>query len=224
MRNLLISLGLLALALTHSHASAQARAFTIRNDGGSRIQFVSDAPLETITGVTAAVSGDLTLDVNELASARGRVSAQVATIRTGIDLRDEHLRSDRWLDATRFPRATFEITSVSGATAIRPNEAVELEVHGRFTIHGVTKDVTASARVRYVPLTDEMRSTPGMTGDILRIQAKFHVNLTDFGVSVPAIVRLKVSDDILVNVSLRAIAGPAHPAPAATSTAPAAAH
>src|SRR5690242_9461254 len=91
-------------------ASAQARTFESRNDGGSRIQFISDAPLETITGVTTHVTGQLTVDPNNLATARGTIAVRIATIRTGIDLRDEHLRAENWLNAQAYPNATFEIT------------------------------------------------------------------------------------------------------------------
>ncbi len=48
-----------------SVASAQARTFRARGDGGSRIQFVSDAPLETMTGVSSNVSSELSVDPND---------------------------------------------------------------------------------------------------------------------------------------------------------------
>lgn len=208
MRNVHTSLGLLAVGLVlqmTSVASAQARTFRVRNDGGSRIQFISDAPLETITGVSSHVTGDLTVDPNNLAASRGTIAVRIATIRTGIDLRDEHLRSDSWLDAQRYPNATFEIVRVEGADRLVPNQAVNLRIHGRFTLHGVTRDVVANARVRLIPLNDELRAAR-IDGDVLRGQASFRVRLTDYNVSVPLPVRLKVANEIRVNVTIRAIA------------------
>lgn len=208
MRNVHTSLGLLAVGLVlqmTSVASAQARTFRIRNDGGSRIQFISDAPLETITGVSSHVTGDLTVDPNNLAASRGTIAVRVATIRTGIDLRDEHLRGDGWLDAQRYPNATFEIVRVEGAERLVPNQAVNLRIHGRFTLHGVTRDVVANASVRLIPLNDELRAAR-IDGDVLRGQASFRVQLTDYNVSVPLPVRLKVANEIRVNVTIRAIA------------------
>ncbi|HEY8426970.1 MAG TPA: YceI family protein [Sandaracinaceae bacterium] len=208
MRNVHTSLGLLAVGLVlqmTSVASAQARTFRVRNDGGSRIQFISDAPLETITGVSSHVTGDLTVDPNNLAASRGTIAVRIATIRTGIDLRDEHLRSDSWLDAQRYPNATFEIVRVEGADRLVPNQAVNLRIHGRFTLHGVTRDVVANARVRLIPLNDELRAAR-IDGDVLRGQASFRVHLTDYNVSVPLPVRLKVANEIRVNVTIRAIA------------------
>ncbi len=209
MRNVHRSVGLLAALFLVLHtggtASAQARTFHVRNDGGSRIQFISDAPLETITGVSSHVTGDLTIDPNNLAQSRGTIAVRVATIRTGIDLRDEHLRADNWLDAQRYPNATFEITRVEGAERLEPNRVANLRIHGRFTIHGVTHDVVANARVRLIPLTDEMRANH-ITGDVIRGQASFRLLLTDYNVSVPLPVRLKVANEIRVNVTIRAVA------------------
>jgi len=196
---------LLALLSLPALAGAEPRTFQVRADGGSRIQFVSDAPLETITGVTTRVTGSITVDPARLSTARGRASVQTATLRTGNDTRDEHLRADTWLDAARFPNATFELTAVEGAESLTANQPADVRVRGRFTLHGVTKEVVASARVRWMPITDELRQTPGITGDVLRIRASFAVRLTDYGVSVPRIVRLKVANEIGVSVDLRAV-------------------
>jgi polyisoprenoid-binding protein YceI len=201
----------LALALAFagsSVAAAQARTFNIRNDGGSRIQFISDAPLETITGVSSHVTGSVQVDPNNVSATRGTVQVRVASIRTGVDLRDEHLRSDNWLDAGAHPNASFEITRVEGASRLTPNQLATVRVHGRFSIHGVTRDVVANARVRLIPLNDELRSQH-IDGDVIRVQASFRVQLTDYNVSVPLPVRLKVSNEIRVNVTIRAIAAPA---------------
>ncbi|HJL18706.1 MAG TPA: YceI family protein [Sandaracinaceae bacterium LLY-WYZ-13_1] len=207
MRTTIPSLTLtLALVLgVGSLAEAQTREFEIRNDGGSRIQFISDAPLETITGVSSHVTGDVRVNPNDLSSARGTVRVRVASIRTGIDLRDEHLRSDNWLDAQAHPNATFEIRRVEGASQLQPNRSTRVRLHGRFSLHGVTRDVVANARVRLIPLNDELRRAH-IDGDVIRAQASFDIELSDYDVSVPLPVRLKVSNEIRVNVTIRAIA------------------
>ena len=188
-----------------SSADAQSRRFRVRNDGGSRIQFISDAPLETITGVSSHVTGNVNLDPSNLSAMRGTVNVRIASIRTGIDLRDSHLRSDNWLDAGRWENATFEVTSVEGASSLSPNQVQRVRIHGRFSLHGVTHDVVANARIRLIPLIDELRANH-IDGDVLRAQASFRVRLTDYNISVPLPVRLKVANEIRVNVTLRAIA------------------
>lgn len=205
-RKLTILALVLSILGTASIAYAVARDFAITNQGGSRIQFVSDATLETITGVTSNVSGAIHIDPANVAGATGRIAVRTDSIRTGIDLRDEHLRSDTWLNAGRFPEIVFQLTRIEGATTLAPNQTVNATVHGHFTLHGVTRDVSARAQLRYVPVTDEMR-TAHISGDTVRVQASFQVRMTDFGISIPAIVQLKVSNEIEVNVTLRATAG-----------------
>lgn len=185
---------------------AQPRRFVAGADGGSRIQFVSDAPLETMAGVTTAVSGELTVDPAAPREARGRLTVDLATLRTGIDLRDEHLRGERWLDTQRFPQATFEITGVERVRALRANVATPVRVRGRFTLHGVTRDIVATGRAHWMPLTDEMRAAPGVTGDILMIHAAFALRLADYGISVPTIARLKLASELQINIDLRTMA------------------
>mgnify|MGYP001628073767 FL=1 len=69
----------------------------------------------------------------------------------------------------------------------------------------MTRDVVANARVRLIPLNDELRAAR-ITGDVIRAQASFRVQLTDYDVSVPLPVRLKVANEIRVNVTIRAVA------------------
>lgn len=190
-------LALAAAAYFPAEASAQARTFVVQ--GGARANFTSDAPLETINGVSNGVSGEFTVDPANLAGARGAIEVRVASIRTGIDLRDEHLRSADWLDANRFPTAKFELTGVRGGTSLTVGREARLTLVGRFTIHGRTRDVTANAKV-----TLQAPSGGATAPDTISVQARFTIQLTDYGVSVPQIVRLKVSDTITVAVSFRA--------------------
>lgn len=183
------------LTLASVPAFAQERTFAVTEGGGSRVQFTSDAPLERMTGTSSAVSGTFVADPAALASAHGSIEVRVATIRTGIDLRDHHLRSDTWLDATRFPTAKFELQRVSGATSITPGQDARVTLHGQFTVHGRTRAVTATGRVTWT-------AGAGGAPSSVRVRARFRIRLTDFGVTVPSVVELKVSNDITVDVSL----------------------
>jgi polyisoprenoid-binding protein YceI len=187
-------------------AEAQARTFRIARGGGSRVTWVSDAPLERVTGTTSAVSGELQVDAANLAASRGTVQVDVASFDTGIDLRDEHLRGPNWLDAGRYPQATLEITGVEGATALQPGQTIRVTIRGRFSLHGVTRDVSIPAQIRLLPVDDALRAQ-GVTGDLLRAQASFDIQLADYNVSISAPVRLQVSETIRINVTIRAMAG-----------------
>jgi polyisoprenoid-binding protein YceI len=195
----LVALACLSVsALSAQSALAQARTFKL-DASGNKIQFVSDATLEKITGVSTNASGDLTVDPEKPAQAKGTFVVPVASIRTGVELRDDHLKGDTWLDAKKTPHIEFTITKVSGVEKLLANQSQDCTVTGNFTMHGVTKEVTTKAKVRWVP---------GAAGgkDTMRIVASFTVKLEQHNVSVPSIVKLKVAPEIQVNVDLHATA------------------
>jgi polyisoprenoid-binding protein YceI len=201
--NRLLSLSLLlvpvALSMTvTASVSAQARTFKVDESGGSSIQFVSDAPLEKFTGKSTALSGEIKVDPSKASQGKADLKLDAASIKTNLALRDEHLRGENWLDAKKYPHAKLTITKISGAEKLKPNDITEVTVAGKFTLHGVTKDISTKAKVRYTPASGGK--------DSLRVQASFTVHLEDYKISIPSIVSLKVSPDIVVNVDLKAVA------------------
>jgi polyisoprenoid-binding protein YceI len=186
-------------------ARSQADTITFRVSDGKAI-FVSDAPLETMTGTTDKVTGQVAFDPRDLATVKGTFKAPVVSMRTGNDLRDEHLQSDSWLDAKKHPHIIFEIVEVSGADALKPKKNAKVRVKGKFTAHGVTKVVEAKGTAKWTPADGGK--------DSLHIKASFPATLEDHDVSVPSIVRLKVANEMAVTVDLKAVAipGPAQSA------------
>ena len=69
----------------------------------NQLTFFSTTPLEDITGVSNAVKGKVTFNVSDIKTLKGSISIPVASLKTGIELRDEHLRSDNWMDAESYP-------------------------------------------------------------------------------------------------------------------------
>ena len=78
---------------------AEAATFRVGGDGKSKATFVSDAPLETMTGTTNKITGTLSVDPSDITTTTGKFKVPVKSLRTGNDLRDEHLQGDGWLDA-----------------------------------------------------------------------------------------------------------------------------
>jgi polyisoprenoid-binding protein YceI len=192
-------LGLVLAACLAAPAVSQADAttFRVRGDGTSKVTFVSDAPLETMTGTSKKVSGALSLDPADISKTTGTFKVPVVSMRTGNDLRDEHLQGDGWLDAKKTPNVQFQITEVvlgkKDSLALKEGKERKVQVNGKFTAHGVTKPVVAKGTVKW-------------SGNEIRIKAGFTATLEDHNVSVPSIVRLKVANDIAVSVDLRAVA------------------
>lgn len=181
--------------------------FELRPSGISRVAFTSDAPLETIDGVSTNTTGNLTVDLsNPSRGLQGSVQITTASLRTGNDTRDEHLRGGNWLDSEHNPNITFQLASTTLSAPLTAGRAVNGRVTGRLTLHGVTHDVTVPVTVRLVPLTAEHAEMAqfGVNADMLRVQTEFNVNLSDYSVSIFAPLRLKVSNTIRLRVDLTA--------------------
>lgn len=76
---------------------------------------------------------------------------QIASVDTGIQKRDDHLKSPDFFDAEKFPSMTF----VSKKTTWTDNSNFTLV--GDLTLHGVTKPVTL--KCKFAGLTTDMQKT-----------------------------------------------------------------
>jgi polyisoprenoid-binding protein YceI len=103
----------------------------------TRIGFaVRHAMVATVKGNFAVFSGVLHLDHAEPSKSSAEVEIDAASINTGSQQRDDHLRSPDFLDVANFPRITFTSTSAE----VKDDD--EYLLHGDLTIHGVSKPVT----------------------------------------------------------------------------------
>jgi polyisoprenoid-binding protein YceI len=183
----------LKLALVSFPAVAAAQKYV--SDGDTRfvnIAFESRMDIEDILGTTKTASGSV-----ELAGEGGSfdIKVPVASLRTGIDLRDEHLRSPMWLNGAKFPDIAFR-----GAN-LRKTGADAYEVSGKFTLHGVERPLTVPVEAKQIPAaTGKKLGLPA--GDWLRVRTTFKVKLSDHGIKIPDMTAAKVSNEWTVRVSL----------------------
>ncbi len=191
------SLAIVALTAIVAAApvAAAERAFTVGGDDkNTNITFESETDFETILGRTNSASGSVVADL-EAGSGSVDVRVPVASLDTGIALRNKHLQSGDWLDAKKHP----EIRFVSRSVRKLADGAWELE--GDFSLHGASQPVTVRAQVRPIPA--EAAKAAGLgKGDWLRVSAPFELKLSDFGIAVPQKVAGRVSDVWKVKLSL----------------------
>jgi polyisoprenoid-binding protein YceI len=170
--------------------------------GRDAISFTSRAPLEDIIGTTNRITGYIAFDpANPTAGGAGRFTVPVATLNTGIPLRDEHLRGADWLNAEAHPEIVLEIDSVTNVTLSREGEGFKTydgTLVGTFTLKGVTKPVTIPAKVTY--MTQSERTQSRLPGNLLAGRANLTVALADYGISQGSI-GTKVGETIDVDVS-----------------------
>jgi polyisoprenoid-binding protein YceI len=97
----------------------------------------------TVRGTLAIRQAVLDFDPEHPDRSSIDVSLDAASIDTGVDGRDAHLRSPDFLDAPSYPDITFHSTSVEPAGR-------RWKLHGELTIRGVTRPVTLDAEIEGV--------------------------------------------------------------------------
>jgi polyisoprenoid-binding protein YceI len=108
----------------------------------SRVAFqAKHFSISAVPGAFDTFEGTLEIgDDPARASASGSVS--VASLDTKNARRDAHLRSPAFFDAERFPKLTFT------SSEIRPLDAETFEIAGDLTMHGVTRPITLTAKLK----------------------------------------------------------------------------
>lgn len=186
MATLLVGLG---LALCRP---ALATKFEINPGDESLVKFTSKAPGETFDGKTRAVVGAIDVDPQALGdSLTIAVSVEMATLDTGIALRNRHM-CENHLHTAKFPCATFEGAKIleGGGAALVAGEKHRVTLTGRLTLHGVTKEVTLP-----VDLTWDGAGA-------LRVASEFSVALPDYEIPRPQFLMMKLSEVQRVSVSV----------------------
>ncbi|MDX2148813.1 MAG: YceI family protein [Planctomycetota bacterium] len=165
--------------------------FAAISGGGIPIRFTSTAPLETIKGsatdvVGYAVAGPADNPANLQA---GAWRLGVASMKTGIEARDQHLAGSDWLDAAAHPDIIFQLTGVENLKVGKVQDSAQVKLkqfnatlNGVMTIKGVSRAISIpQALITLVEGNDTTLATVGK-GNILTIQCSYRVTLSEFGV------------------------------------------
>jgi polyisoprenoid-binding protein YceI len=110
----------------------------------SALTFHATSRLVNADGRFHRFGGTVSVDPRDLTTARVSVTVEAASIDTANAKRDNHLRSQDFFWAERYPTIVFD-----AASALR--DATGVAVLGRLTIRGVTRDITVPATVEFSP-------------------------------------------------------------------------
>jgi polyisoprenoid-binding protein YceI len=97
---------------------------------------VTHLAVSDVDGVFKDFDVTITTTKPDFSDAKFDLVAQVASINTGVDYRDNDLKSDKFFNAAVNPTLTFTSTGITKTT---PNH---FKLTGNLTMHGITKTVT----------------------------------------------------------------------------------
>lgn len=105
----------------------------------TRVSFIIDhLVVSEVQGRFNEVKGTFTLN-NDISKSSIDVTVPIASVDTGVQKRDDHLRSAEFFDAKKYPNMTFKSKKFSGSLD-------KFKVVGDLTIKGVTREVTLEGK------------------------------------------------------------------------------
>lgn len=173
-KNLMIA----ALVLASTFTFAQGRYFTKTG----KISFYSKAALEDIEGRNKTVTAVIDSKTGAL-----QFAAQMKAFEFEKQLMQQHF-NENYVESDKYPKGEFKGTITNNsAIDYTKDGSYTAKVKGKLTIHGVTKDVETTGTIK-------------VSGGKLDANASFNIALSDYKISIPAVVKDKVSNTIKITV------------------------
>ncbi len=134
-------LALSTAAMLLSAGNAVAADYKIDTQGQHAfVQFrIQHLGYSWLYGTFRDFDGSFTFDEADPSKDKVNVTIDTGSVDTNHAERDKHLRSADFLNASKFPKATFVSTGVK-------KDGDELDITGDLTLNGVTKPVTLEAK------------------------------------------------------------------------------
>jgi len=156
----------------------------------SQLNFgITHMGINEIDGTFSTVSATLTSSKDDFSDAVIELTADVNSLNTGVEQRNNHLKSPDFFDAAKFGTLTFKSTSIKNLGG------KNYQVTGDLTLHGVTKPVVLNAVFNGTIVNPQSKKTVGgwkVTGIVKR---------TDFGIA-PSFPATMLGDDVALNANV----------------------
>jgi polyisoprenoid-binding protein YceI len=163
----------------------------------SRVEFkVKHMMISNVKGSFSGLAGMLTENTSEPSLSQVEATVDIATLNTGDDQRDVHLKSADFFDVDLYPQMTFSSKSVE-----KKNEE-DFAVTGDLTLHGITKSVTFAVGGPTAPAKD-------LWGNMrIGLSATTRINRRDFGLVWNAALEsggILVGEEIQISLDVQLI-------------------
>ncbi len=130
--SLLLAWQLPALAAPETYAIANDHSFA-----NWQIRHVASR----VSGTFSDVTGTLVIDRSNLAASRVDARIKMISLNSSHRERDLHTLSSQYLDGLKFPEMSFV------STAVKPTGPDAGTIRGKFTLHGVTREIEFPFRI-----------------------------------------------------------------------------
>ena len=170
------------ISLCFNHAFAASNYNVDKDKSEVKFLAVGKPGFLKIKGEGATVEGSLTVDNNTI---KGHLTATLTGLKTGIDLRDEHMHT-KYLDTVKFPTSTVKFNSVD----LKGEQTGSCTFKGFLVIKGTEKPIEGSCEFE------------GIGSDSLKFIAHAEIKLADFPVGVPSHLGITVAEKVTISAAL----------------------
>jgi polyisoprenoid-binding protein YceI len=143
------------------------------------IEFTSSVPLHTFTGTSSQLKGLIDFDENLV-----DFYIDLQTLDTGNGRRDRDMFSTLNVEDYPFAEFTGKLTSDFDQDS---DSIQKVTVEGDFTVHGVTREISVDGELR-------------LNGDVLKLNAGWIINITDYNIEPPGILFYKVDEEMDIKI------------------------
>ncbi len=185
--------GLLAIALLITTAAFATVTLWENDKAHSQLQFtVTHLGLSDVSGFFHDFDVKIHAEQEDFSDARFELTAQVASLDTRVEARDNHLKSADFFDVETYPELTYKSTSIEKVGENQYKLTGDLEMHG--IRKEVTMDLLYNGRL-VDPETGTVTVGFQLTGTLNR--SDFEIG-TDFPVSlISDAVRIKADGEFI---------------------------
>jgi polyisoprenoid-binding protein YceI len=136
MKRMALVAGILSLAAPL--AMAQTSTW-VSDPNHSEVDFsITHMAISNVHGRFGNVAAKIAYNEADVTKSSVTATIDAATVDTGVDARNNHLKSPDFFDVATFPTVTFTSSSVA-------KDGNNLTINGNLTLHGVTKPVVLHA-------------------------------------------------------------------------------
>lgn len=200
MKNTIKALAIAASVFAVQSTATAAQSFDFQDPKGvNTIRFSLDAPLESISGTTNGVTGNVAFDIKHPEKTSGTIRVDATSIKVPNPVMLEHLHSENWINSAKYGEIVFETASIENVTTT--GDTVKGDITGTLSLHGVSKEVTTPVTLTYLPGKLADRSGGQMEGDLLVLRAQFSINRSEFGIMAGQATD-KVAEEIVISLAL----------------------
>jgi polyisoprenoid-binding protein YceI len=172
-------------------ANGSPPQFTVQPEK-SRVEVVGETQLGEFRGTTNQVNGEMVGSPQGDGKIRLSVSVDLHTLKSDNTVQDQYMQ-DRLLEVERFPRAIFTATEFLPSNGAGRDRG-EGTLSGILSLHGVERPVSLPIRF-------------SLNGGTFLGEGSLSVKLTDFQITPPSLLGIKVRDHVTVEIRLVATSG-----------------